>query len=48
MSHLPQNRAGSNLSAFTVLFGGSMAEHGSSWGGWGARKNTFLESPFDS
>lgn len=34
-------------SAFAVLFGGSTAEHGS-WGGWVARKNTFLESPFES
>lgn len=44
MSRLPPNSEGSNLSAFAVLFGGSMAEHGS----WVARKNTFLESPFDS
>lgn len=47
MSYLPQNSEGSNLSAFAVLFGGSMAEHGS-WGGRVARKNTFLKSPFDS
>lgn len=34
-------------SAFTVLFGGSMDEQ-DNWGGQVARKNTFLESPFDS
>lgn len=46
--HMPKQREGFKAapSAFT-MFGGLMDEHGN-WGRGVARKNTFLESPFDS